>query len=217
MNLDSIKFCCLGVTLFANLAITPLQWRSWLLKTLRTSFRCEKVSLSYHVCLHHWQCAIPAFEDLLPWKHDRIVWKLLFELATLHGLVKLQLHTESTLNNLENSATQLGNLLQTFKTDVCSEYATRDLPSEEAACGRCQAAKAQKGAGGAALPTNLAAVISKFHGLNMETYKLHAYPDYAASIRVHGVTENTSSKNVCYVSFIWATDLSNMPTGRKQT
>ena len=132
MNLDSIKFCHLGVTLFRNLAIMPLQWRSWPLETLRTSFRCEKVSLSYHVCLHHWQCAIPTFEDLLPQKHDRIMQKLLFELATLHGLAKLWLHTESTLNDLENSATQLGNLLQTFKTDVCSEYATRDLPSEEA-------------------------------------------------------------------------------------
>ena len=128
--------------------------------------------------------------------------KLLFEFATLHGLAKLQLHTESTLNDLENSATQLGNLLRTFKTDVCSEYATRDLPSEEAARRQRQAVKAQKGAGGAALPTNLAAVISKLCSLNMETYKLHAYPDYAASIQVHGVTENTSSKNVCYVSFI---------------
>jgi hypothetical protein len=36
----------------------------------------------------------------------------------------------------------------------------------------------------------------------METYKLHAYPDYAASIRAHGVTENTSSKNVRDGSFI---------------
>ncbi|KAF8804257.1 hypothetical protein BYT27DRAFT_7004974, partial [Phlegmacium glaucopus] len=84
------------------------------------------------------QCSIPTFDGLLPRRHDRIVRNLLFELATLHGLAKLRLHTESTLMDLENSATRLGNLLRTFKTDVCSEYATRDLPSEEAARGRRQ-------------------------------------------------------------------------------
>ena len=103
-----------------------------------------------------------------------------------------------TLNDLENSATQPGNLIQTFKTDVCSQYATRDLPSEEAAHGQRQAAKTQK-AGGQALPAqkNTAALISKFHDFNMETYKLHGLPDYPASIRAYGIMENTSAKNVC--------------------
>lgn len=30
----------------------------------------------------------------------------------------------------------------------------------------------------------------------METYKLHGLPDYLTAIHAHGVTENTSSKNV---------------------
>ena len=39
----------------------------------------------------------------------RSMQKLLFELVTLHGLAKLRLHTESTLNDLKNSVTRLGN------------------------------------------------------------------------------------------------------------
>ena len=80
----------------------------------------------------------------MPQKHDKIVRKLLFELATWHSLAKLQLNTESTLNALENLATRLGNLLRIFKNDVCSGYVTRDLPSEEAARGRRRAAIVQK-------------------------------------------------------------------------
>ena len=135
----------------------------------------------------------------MPQKHDRIIGKLLFELATWHGLAKLRLHTESTLNGLENSATRLGNLLRIFKTDVCKSYATRDLPSEEAARGRRQAAKAQKAGGGpgaAQPPMKPAAIALKFRDFNMETYKLHGFPDYLASIRAYGVMENTSTKNV---------------------
>jgi hypothetical protein len=118
-------------------------------------------------------------------------------MSTWHGFAKLRQQTDPTLDDLGNSGTRLGNNIRTFKTDVCSQFATRDLPSEEAARGRRQAAKAQK-AGGAPPPTQPAAVTSKFRDFNMETYKLHALLDYPASIRAYGVTENTSTKNVCY-------------------
>lgn len=118
-------------------------------------------------------------------------------MATWHGLAKLRLHTETTLNNLENSATRLGKLIRTFKADVCSHYATRDLPSEEAARGRRHAAKARKSGEAAVNPPKK----SKFRDFNMETYKLHGLPDYPASIRAYGVTENTSTKNVRYLWF----------------
>jgi hypothetical protein len=132
-------------------------------------------------------------------------------MATWHGLAKLWLHTESTLTNLENSSTQLGDLLRKFQIEVCSAYFTQDLPSEEAARGRRQAAKAQKdaeaqkGVRQAQAPVALPkppgkkATLRKF---NMETYKLHSLPDVPAAIRAFGVTENTSAKNVCFLSFI---------------
>ena len=91
-----------------------------------------------------YQCSILVFEYLLPKKEDRIVRRLLFKLGTWHGLAKLWLHTETTVTDLENSATRLGSLLRKFKSDVCNNYATKDLPSEEAAHGRHKAAKAFK-------------------------------------------------------------------------
>jgi hypothetical protein len=90
------------------------------------------------------QCAIPAFEGLFPGTHDKIIRKLLFELSTWHGLAKLRLHTETTVCDLENSTTRLGELLRIFQSDVCPAYQTFDLPSEEAARVRRKAAAAKK-------------------------------------------------------------------------
>ncbi|KAF9521934.1 hypothetical protein CPB83DRAFT_872126 [Crepidotus variabilis] len=86
-------------------------------------------------------CAIPVFEGLLPPVYDRIVRNLLFELATWHALAKLCLHTETTLNDLENSTTRLGEAVRIFEKDVCAHYVTKELPSEEAARGRREARK----------------------------------------------------------------------------
>lgn len=141
----------------------------------------------------------------MPKPHDRIITTLLFELASWHGLAKLRLHTDSTLSDLENSSTRLGHLLRKFKNEVCSEYVTKDLPSEEAARGRRQAAKvlkvAQKASGNPQAPVPLPQTSSKpppkSRRFNMETYKLHAFPDVPAAIRAFGVTEGTSTMNVC--------------------
>ena len=140
----------------------------------------------------------------MPKKEDRIVCKLLFELATWHSLVKLQLHTETTVTNLENSATRLGHLLRKFKNDICSIYATRDLPSEEAARGQHKAAKAAKAGKKPETPPAPTGKKKKkkkpkLRKFMMEMYKLHGLPDYPAAIHAHRVTENTSTKNVHYL------------------
>jgi hypothetical protein len=126
----------------------------------------------------------------------------------LAALAKLRLHTETTVTDLENSATRLGNLLWKFKSDVCSIYATKDLPSEEAARGRRKAAKVLK-AGGEAKKTAEEVDSSgkkkkktNLRTFTMETYKLHGLPDYPAAIRAFGVTGNTSTKNVGHLLFI---------------
>jgi hypothetical protein len=51
----------------------------------------------------------------------------------------------------------------------------------------------------------------------METYKLHGLPDYPTAIRAHGVTENTSTKNVCYSGLILDVYSCNLPLGRRRT
>ena len=59
-------------------------------------------------------------------------------------LAKLRIHTESTLCSLEASTTRLGNILRQFRATTCSAYDTHELPSEEAAQGRQNAAVAAK-------------------------------------------------------------------------
>lgn len=79
------------------------------------------------------QCAIPAFEGLLPDKHDSILKDLLFILAHWHALAKLRQHTELTLNILELVTVQLGKSLKTFEAMTCSAFDTRELKREEKA------------------------------------------------------------------------------------
>ena len=150
------------------------------------------------------QCAIPAFEDLLPSRqHNAIVRKLLFELATWHGFAKLRLHTETTLTDLENSTKRLGIMLRTFKDVVCVAYKTYELPVEEAARGRREAAAAKKAASlpSTAQPKTVKKTSSrKLRKFNMETYKLHALGDYVLAIRLFGTTDNYNSQTV-YIQF----------------
>jgi hypothetical protein len=95
-------------------------------------------------------------------------------------MAKLRLRTETTVTNLEKFATPLGNLLRKFKSYVCSIFATKELPSEEADRGRRKAAKVLK-AGGEA--ERLAVEVdssekkkeTRFRDseFTMEVYKLH--------------------------------------------
>ncbi|KAF8236150.1 hypothetical protein L208DRAFT_1253246, partial [Tricholoma matsutake] len=80
------------------------------------------------------QCSIPVFENLLPNQHHNIlIMKMLFILCTWHTYTKLQLHTRSTLEALAKTMQALGALLWQFVKVICSCYATKELPREEAA------------------------------------------------------------------------------------
>ena len=160
---------------------------------------CSIILVGYRV--DTFQCAIPAFEGLLPSStHDVIVRKLLFELATWHALAKLRQHTETTVRDLENSTTRLGNMLRSFQQDVCSQYQTFDLPSEEAARARRKAAAAKKDGPGAAAKKGKGkeSVIGtrKIRAFNLNTYKIHALGGYAKAIRLFGSPDNYNSQSV---------------------
>ena len=143
------------------------------------------------------QCAIPAFEGLLPSStHDVIVRKLLFELATWHGLAKLRQHTETTIRNLKNSTTQLGNMLRSFQQDICSQYQTFDLPSEEAARTRRKAAAAKKDGVAAKKGKGSAAGSRKPWKFNLNTFKTHVLGGYAKAIQLFGSPDSYNSQLV---------------------
>jgi len=144
------------------------------------SFLCSVIWL-----LIGFECAIPVFEGLLPKKHDKIMQKLLFELATWHGLAKLRLHTETTVNDLEHSTTRLGTALRDFEANVCSVYTTTELPSEEAAKkANTHLPKKPIKAG------KLAPQSKRTRKFNLSTYKLHALGHYPRAIRLFGTSDN---------------------------
>ena len=79
------------------------------------------------------QCAIPAFEGLLPSPHDARLMKLLYQTAKWHALAKLQMHSESTLQLLEELTREFGKLMHQFQDQSCSMFATVELVHEKAA------------------------------------------------------------------------------------
>jgi len=91
-------------------------------------------------------------------------------------------------------------MLRTFKDVVCTAYRTYELPTEEAARGRREAAAAKKAA---SLPgTTRPKVVKptstgrKKRNFNMETYKIHALGDYATAIRRFGTIDSYNSQTV---------------------
>ena len=119
---------------------------------------------------------------------------LLFEFATWHGLAKLRLHTDSTLNALDTLTTRLGDLLHKFTSTTCEEYDTRELPPEEAAHGRRKAARAKTT--GVRGNENTFEHGPKFKHFNMNTYKIHALGSYVKAIHMYGTTDSYTTQPV---------------------
>lgn len=134
------------------------------------------------------QCSIPAFEGLLPEPHNTMVRTLLYRTAEWHAFAKLRLHTESTLNHLEQITTDLGRLMRKFRDVTNSEFATFELPRESQARKRRAKGKEKEGSGDSAS--------RKPKGLNLFTYKWHALADYVRSIRLFGGTDGFSTQLV---------------------
>lgn len=76
------------------------------------------------------QCAIPAFESLLPEPHNSILMTLLFICAQWHALAKLMLHNDFTLACLEYMTTRLGAQMRRFDQETCAVAPTKELLKE---------------------------------------------------------------------------------------
>lgn len=137
----------------------------------------------------------------MPTPHDRLVTDLLFELATWHALAKLRLHTETTLKALETSTKRLGDALRMFKKVTCAAYITKELPSEEAARGRRQAALRNRQTPSATRrKADSTRAGKREKEFNLSTYKLHALGDYATAIRKFGTTDGYTTQIVSFYS-----------------
>lgn len=115
----------------------------------------------------------------------------------------MRLHTDSTLDDLENITTQLGSSVRLFKKRTCAEWKTFELPREARARARREHRQAQKAAtvtntekdSSNTVPTT-GATQSKPKPFNDSTYKLHRLPDYPRTIRHIGTYELFSAQRV---------------------
>jgi hypothetical protein len=152
------------------------------------------------------KCAIPVFEGLLPEPHNSTVLRLLFICAHWHGLAKLRMHTDQTLNILEDVTIELGAELRVFNKKTCNSFDTQELPRETAARKRRGLKKTKRkqsspdnACGSSADPSvNTTgepdtALPKRF---NLRKYKYHSLGDYAKMIRRHGTSDSFSTEPV---------------------
>jgi len=70
------------------------------------------------------------FEDLLNGDHNKHLLKLLYQTAEWHGLAKLRMHTQATLDHLESLTNEYGYLIRSFHDLTCSQFKTKELQQE---------------------------------------------------------------------------------------
>lgn len=132
------------------------------------------------------QCAIPAFENLLPEPHNEMLMALLFICAQWHALAKLRLHHDLTLALLDYTTTHLGAQTRRFYRDTCMKIPTKELSKEAEARAR---RSLKEGNGKASASQRLVT-------LNVFTIKFHFLGDYSSVIRRLGTTESYSTQTV---------------------
>jgi hypothetical protein len=73
-----------------------------------------------------------------------MVMDLLFTMAHWHGLAKLRMHSDLTLEILDKLTTDLGDRFREFKAKVCPAYKTQELDREVDSRSRRQTKEASK-------------------------------------------------------------------------
>jgi hypothetical protein len=137
---------------------------------------------------------MPAFEGLFPPTIDGLVQDLLFIFSTWHGLAKLQMHTEDTLDCLDEVTHTFGIYIHHLSTQT-THYETFEIPCETAAHYHCQA---KQQASSLSIPKMPVTTGKRIKQLNLSTYKFHAIGDYTETIRKYGTVDSYSTQIVSY-------------------
>jgi hypothetical protein len=142
-------------------------------------------------------------------------------MAHWHGLAKLRMHHDLTLDIMESVTACLGKLLRLFADVTCPAFKTRELRREADARARRQLKKAIANQGGSdisQLPMQFRPEVSpakpisaqhqssiqqhspagarRLKTFNLNTYKGHSYGDYVKTIREYGTTDSFSTEPV---------------------
>jgi hypothetical protein len=139
------------------------------------------------------QCAIPVFDGLLPEPHNSSIMRLLFVCAHWHGMAKLRLHSDLTLDILDDVTTTLGEAFRHFQQAISPAYSARELPRE---ANRRRRRRHGKNTDGTAEVYADAEPLKKV--FNTQTYKHHSLGDYAKMIRQLGTTDSFSTTVVSF-------------------
>ena len=87
--------------------------------------------------------------------------------------------------------------MREFKKVTCAAYVTKELPSEEAARGRREAAlRVNQSASRGSATNGTRAAGKREKTFNLSTYKLHALGDYPAAIKMFGTSDGYTSQVV---------------------
>jgi hypothetical protein len=201
---------------------------------VRFDLRCGVLHGSIYI-----QCAIPVFDGLLPEPHNGAILKLLFVMAHWHGLAKLRMHNDLTLDVMDVVTVSLGDKLRAFSQDTCAAFNTKELPREANARVHRETKRPAPKRRGLVQATNTDTSspvnessrvpdIAPVHStigqpppsvgtrganpvppdtrsnarrrkktFNLNTYKLHSYGDYVATIRRYGTMDSYSTEPVC--------------------
>ncbi|KAI0055213.1 hypothetical protein BV25DRAFT_1815943, partial [Artomyces pyxidatus] len=172
----------------------------------------EMKQMAAHDIENIWQCAIPVMEGLLPEPHNEAVLRLLFVGATWHGMAKLRMHTDPTLELFDAETVSIGQELRLFSEETCVAFQALELQREADARIRRASRKAAKSKSG---PTDAAPSLSPPTGtdppppprpppplkasrepkiFNLKTYKCHSLGDYPDTIRRIGTTDSYSTE-----------------------
>ncbi|KIL62599.1 hypothetical protein M378DRAFT_12683 [Amanita muscaria Koide BX008] len=134
------------------------------------------------------QCAIPAFEKLLPEPHNCAVLVLLFKAAEWHAFAKLRMHTSATLAHLKSTTKSFCKLMRQFRDETSQSHHTVEIPREAQARTR-RAESNATGVGGKSISST-----RQRRQLNLSTYKFHALGDYVEAIKNFGCTDSYSTQ-----------------------
>ncbi|KIJ42878.1 hypothetical protein M422DRAFT_91855, partial [Sphaerobolus stellatus SS14] len=137
------------------------------------------------------QCSLPVFEGLFQEPHAGIIRTLLFTLCEWHGLAKLRMHTDATLERLESATSRLGTIVRKFAAVTCPQFDTEELRREFEA--RKRRLKNQEANNGSRIATTMS---KKKKSFNLQTPKFHFLADYAPTIRWMGSTTGYSTQMV---------------------
>jgi hypothetical protein len=127
--------------------------------------------------------------------------RLLFICAHWHGLAKLRMHSDLTLDILDELTTSLGEAFRNFQQDICPSYHTKELPREANARRRRQR-KPKKDGGSRSEPKrgDESRKEPKMKVFNIQSYKHHSLGDYVETIRLFGTTDSYSTAVVSATS-----------------